>query len=553
AMIAEAPDLPAERAAGPAVWIGDLMSLRGRSFDHVFAIAMRQDLFPQRRSEDLLFTNRERSVAHVRVIDDGRLEERLLFRLLRDAATEAVHFSWSSGDGMRSSWRPSVFLKQLALERETDPHGRSEILSRFDSWVDARTPVLRSRASAPESAALAMRSGAALPESAWRQLRLFARAGTNGAFDGFLAADANLAAAIDAKLGALSPGRLETFGHCPHRFLLQTILGIETIDEPEIELELTMRKKGTLDHTILERFYRDLPEAEIERAEGIVALPLDLQRRLERLVTEEFDAYDARYPAPSPLLRRIERRMVLRSLEEFLVADLNDLAETGFRPWRFETTFGRTDHGGEPEFPAARIPIAGRELVLRGRIDRIDRTRDGARIRVVDYKLGGYRFDKLERSVERGQLLQLALYGLAAVDLLGVPVSAVTAAIKPIRGAEHATRSFDLGERHEAIERALATFVTSMSAGRFPAVVSGTRDDHCRYCAVERWCRTRHSPEETWAVTRHESALALLNTLDVDRCSLIVDRDDTAINDQRSTTNDTAINDQRSTTNEEER
>jgi RecB family exonuclease len=544
ALIADAPDLLPSRSAGPAVWFGDVMSFRGRSFDHVFAIAMRQDLFPQRRSEDLLFTNADRRHAHVRLIDDGRLEERLLFRLIRDGATGGVHFSWAAGDGMRASWRPSVLLKQLELEREPDPALRSEILSRFETWVDQRAPQLAERAGAGEHEASAMRDAVALAEPALRQLRLFARAGTNGPHDGFLAADPLLASAIDAKLGALSPGRLETFGHCPHRFLLQTILGIDTIDEPEIELELTMRKKGTLDHTLLERFYRDLPEREIEAAAGIVELPWHLQQRLSRLVTEEFDAYDARYPAPSPLLRRIERRMVQRSLEEFLVADLNDLAETGFRPWRFETTFGRTDRYGEPEFPAARIPIGDRELILRGRIDRIDRSSDGTRIRVVDYKLGGNRFDKLETSVEKGHLLQLALYALAAVGILGFAPSSVSAAIKPIRGTERATRSFDLGERHAPIMRALETFLGAMLAGRFPAVVSGTRDDHCRYCAVERWCRTRHSPEETWAVKQCDSALELLTELDVDHGSLIVDRsslivgEDSSINDQRSTINE---------------
>jgi CRISPR/Cas system-associated exonuclease Cas4 (RecB family) len=360
-----------------------------------------------------------------------------------------------------------------------------------------------------------MLSAPRLAATPWRQLRLFARAGSNGPFDGFLLPDPPLTAAVEARLGRLSPGRLEIFGHCPHRFLLQTILGIETLDEPEIELELTSRKKGTLDHTVLERFYRDLPEGEIERGAGVVQLPPHLQQRLARLVTEEFDAYDAQYPAPSRLLRRIERRIVLRSLEEFLVADLNDLAETGFRPWRFEMTFGTIERGGEPEFPAAHIALAGRELVLRGRIDRVDRTPDGSRIRVVDYKLGGNRFDKLESRVEKGHLLQLALYALAAVELLGVAPGAVAAAIKPIRGAERAAArfSFELGERHEAILRALETFVESMLAGRYPAVVSGTRDDHCRYCAVERWCRTRHSPEESWAVTRYESALELLTAL----------------------------------------
>ena len=38
----------------PRVWIGDVMQFRGRTFEHVFAVRMQDDSFPQRRIEDPL-------------------------------------------------------------------------------------------------------------------------------------------------------------------------------------------------------------------------------------------------------------------------------------------------------------------------------------------------------------------------------------------------------------------------------------------------------------------------------------------------------------------
>ncbi len=515
-LLAAAPDLEAAPAAERGVWLGDAMSLRGRSFDHLFAIAMQQELFPQRRTEDLLFPNRERRRAGVREIDDGRLEERLLFRLLGDAAAQRLCFSWSAGDGLGKSWRPSMFLKQLALSGTADPDERQQIVSSFERWVDARAVEAPRRQGASDRAAQRLREADRLPPLARRQLRVLSRAGRGGEFDGFLLPGAPLAAAVSERLGHLSASRLETFGHCPQHFLLKTVFGIREVEDPEVEMEITLRKRGILDHEILERFYRDLPEREIESAAGAVRLPDALRERLARLVGAAFDEYDVRYPPPSRLLRRAERRLTLRNLERFLLADLDELASTGYRPWRFEVGFGIADPGETPEHDAARIDIEGREIVLRGRIDRIDRKEGGSRLRIVDYKGGkGAKFDKLGEQIDKGRSLQLALYALAAMRIFDLGPESIEAAIKPIRATGSGKRfSFLLAENHATIVHGLALFLRAMLEGRFPAIAGSAKNDHCRYCVAASWCRTRHTPEEAWALRRFDSALSLLESLE---------------------------------------
>ncbi|MGH9456825.1 MAG: PD-(D/E)XK nuclease family protein [Thermoanaerobaculia bacterium] len=516
-LLEAAPDLEDAPAGGERVWVGDLMSFRGRSFRHVFAVAMQQEIFPQRRSEDLLFSNRERRRLGVREIDDGNLEERLLFRILRDGATERIHFSYAAADASGRAFRPSMFLKRLALESVTAAEERKEIVGSFDAWVERHAAPFRRRRPLAAIRADAVAAANALPERLHRQIRLGVRSGTRSEFDGFVEIDDALRGILAGRLAALSPGRLQTFGECPQRFFLQTVLGIGEVEEPEIELEITARKKGTLEHEILERFYRELPEDEIARAQDTPALEPHLRARLEEIVAEAFEEYERRYPAPSPLLRRVERRLALRNLEEFLAGDLAELAATGLRPWKFELMFGIGREDAPPEILPVPLPVEGHDVRLRGRIDRVDRGPDD-RLRIVDYKRGKGNFYKgLGEKIRRGHALQLALYALAAARIFDVPPEKVDAAIKPIASREKGDRfSFALSEYHDDVAATLGVFARAILAGRFPAITGDPRADHCRWCAVANWCRTRHTPEEAWASRRFESALRMLETIETE-------------------------------------
>ncbi|MEM4266787.1 MAG: PD-(D/E)XK nuclease family protein, partial [Candidatus Nanoarchaeia archaeon] len=61
--------------------------------------------------------------------------------------------------------------------------------------------------------------------------------------------------------------------------------------------------------------------------------------------------------------------------------------------------------------------LSEREILIRGKIDRIDVTPDGKFALVIDYKTGK-RFKA--SSLENGTCLQLPLYLLAAKNLLGL-------------------------------------------------------------------------------------------------------------------------------------
>ncbi|MBK5257951.1 MAG: hypothetical protein JJE51_00005, partial [Thermoanaerobaculia bacterium] len=123
------------RSAG--VWLGDVMSFRGRSFEHLFAVRMQDSLVPQRRVEDPLLTDSDRRALGLREIGNGRDEERLLFDLII-AGAGTIHFSYSSSDGFGTPLRASQYLKALAIERE--PEKKHEILKNFSRYVAERHP-----------------------------------------------------------------------------------------------------------------------------------------------------------------------------------------------------------------------------------------------------------------------------------------------------------------------------------------------------------------------------------------------------------------------------
>lgn len=468
--------LPETATALPAVWAGDLMRFRGRSFRHLFVINMGDEVFPQRRAEDPLLPDHDRNLLGIRAIGDGSEEELLLFSLLHDATSGELRFSFPAGDGFGNVLRPSRYLR--AIPRRT---------------VEPLPPG----------------AGEARPPSR-RQLQLLARAGTASVFDGTIGA---LPGALAAKLTALSPTQLEDFGECPQKFLLKHLLGAFDVDDPERELQINPREKGTLDHAILERFYRSLSELDFLRAKSVLPrLPGEIAARLEEAIDAEFDEVEREAPPFNHAVRAMERRATKRLLAEFVAADLADLDASGLKPAHFEYRFG-AKHREAANHPDPYVVDAdGVPLRVEGTVDRIDT--GGARFRIVDYKSGkGLRHANLAEKIDRGVRLQLALYAMAVAEFFDAAPENVNATIKPLVAGDRKPESFafELGEKRERVLETLAIFMRAIRAGTFPAFPIETADiNSCRYCPVNHSCRTHHDPDERQALARHGDPRTLL-------------------------------------------
>jgi RecB family exonuclease len=421
-------------------------------------------VFPQRRTEDPLLPDSDRRILGLREIGDGRDEERLLFQLISDGTKDQLHYSYATGDGFAKVLRPSRFIRAGVVQVSRPASGR-------EAGLEACTT---------------------------RQLQLLVRAGTRSLFDGYVS---SIRDETRAKLASVSPTHLEDFGECPQKFLLKHILGVGEIDDPEHEIQVNHRDKGTLDHSILERFYRGMSSSELTPAE--IA-------RLEVLVDETFDVHELDVPAFNRTIRDIERRATKRILREFVIADLSELHAQGLHPHYFEYRFGRPSTRRPdivPSAPPFEVPAGDVVLRVEGTIDRIDT--GAGRFRIVDYKSGkALRHQGLPEKIDRGLRLQLALYAMAVANIFGVPAEQVSGTIKPLVTGDKPKFAFALHEKQERLTETLSLFTASILNGIFPAFPDD--DGSCKYCPVNHSCRTRHDSDERAAMRQHSDPRTLL-------------------------------------------
>jgi len=218
---------------------------------------------------------------------------------------------------------------------------------------------------------------------------------------------------------AASAGRLEAFARCPYQHFARHMLRLRQRPRAEI----TPIENGLLAHRALEVLYKEaLPPT----------APAEIRRRLESAFAaiERDERLQAYRSDPSGDFRwRNARGQLLR----FLEVEGKRIAASPFRPRFFEQEFGTM------AVPPLRIPLPdGGEVLLRGRIDRIDiaepiGTAEGAReALILDYKSSLTSGRGRPSDVEEGLDLQLVVYLLVAQEILGLnPIGALYVPVLP--------------------------------------------------------------------------------------------------------------------------
>lgn len=217
-----------------------------------------------------------------------------------------------------------------------------------------------------------------------------------GAYEGSLDQVAPLLAGQYSAEHHWSASRLETYGTCPHQFLVSHVLKLTAKTTPEPGMDAI--QLGGMLHHILEAVYRDAPPGS------------DAQRlmdRLEKVTASVFQKAPFVYGfRPSPLWE-VEKAQWVEKLQQTIQA-LEEQSEN-WTPVAFEQKFGIAGK------PALALHLEYETIQLHGMIDRVDKNSLGE-IRVMDYKTGGANLDKA--GLESGRRLQLPIYALAAQDAL---------------------------------------------------------------------------------------------------------------------------------------
>jgi double-strand break repair protein AddB len=196
---------------------------------------------------------------------------------------------------------------------------------------------------------------------------------------------------VAARPQQISVTEVEDLIRDPYRVYARRVLAIRPLDPLRAQPDAAFR--GTVVHTVLERFVESFP----------AALPPDAEDRLMAIADTVLET-----TAPWPAVRRLMRARLARAVPWFLETERGRRAVAA--PWLREV---------RGEWAVDGLP-AGRPLHLVAKADRIDRLPDG-RIAIYDYKSGRLPTEPEERSFAKQLWLEAAMAANGAFSE-GVPL-----------------------------------------------------------------------------------------------------------------------------------
>jgi ATP-dependent helicase/nuclease subunit B len=292
---------------------------------------------------------------------------------------------------------------------------------------------------------------------------------------------------IDPRLTGrvLSASQMEKMARCPFGWFLERVLKIEPVEELERVADqwLDARDFGSLVHEVLQKVMDELSAAE--------ALP-SLETHLERMhaIAEEALAeWRAEVPPGTETAFARQREELLAACEVFLRTEERGAAR--IVPRYFELPFGQDDD-------VFAISLGGgREVRLRGSIDRVDQDVATGDWEVWDYKTGSlYEYHDVWR-LKRGTKLQHAVYSRALEEILrarGLSGKVQCAGYyfpTTKGGGERSARACEPGE----LEHALNLMFDVIGSGWFPQPDQGS----CGFCPYPDICGAKELAAERLA------------------------------------------------------
>jgi superfamily I DNA/RNA helicase/RecB family exonuclease len=430
---------------GPAVL--NLMASRGIPFRLVVLPGMVEKSFPPVVRQDAILLDDERAALNqaltrtdsnpLRLKARERLdEERLLFRLAVGAASDNLLLTYPRIEIATARERLPSSLLLAAIKALSGRQVDFEAVERFAGFK--RIALAQLATSEPEKALdrLEYDLAQALHEIADRRprhlyllretcnpfnlaLRLEAERWGRKVFthyDGVLTTTGSRTTrAATHSIGSrtVSPTRLETYARCPYRYLLDTVMRIEPLIEPEHTVEISPLERGKLIHQILWEFLMQLKK---DRGFPVRIQPGD-RGMLNDIATRQFAEFEESGTTGYPALWAIEKETILGDLDRFID---EQVSETDFLPAYFEVRYGMKPYDSDESEISTETPlplsVGSRDISIKGKIDRIDITRDGQHGRVIDYKSG--KAYSRPNDLGGGANLQLPLYMIAAEWIL---------------------------------------------------------------------------------------------------------------------------------------
>ncbi|HQZ33443.1 MAG TPA: PD-(D/E)XK nuclease family protein [Ilumatobacteraceae bacterium] len=211
----------------------------------------------------------------------------------------------------------------------------------------------------------------------------------------------------------VSPTRLEAWVACPHGWFMQHVLGLQPVEQPDEQLQITPRDRGTLVHDALDLFHRRVIVGELPQpdAHGWGAVHLEALLAAFDQVAGKLEQQGATgrtaFWHSEQSRQRFELAAWLRRDSELVVSRRAHVVASEYR-------------FGFDAVAAAELTLDDGTIVrMRGSVDRIDRCADGSFV-VTDHKTGkpdSFRGITSADPTAAGTKLQLPAYAAAALAM----------------------------------------------------------------------------------------------------------------------------------------
>lgn len=385
---------------------------------HTFIVGLEESKFPERVIQDPVLLDEEREGLHTGLELSGKKSYKNVYEMaaLISGLRGKVRFSYPAYDARKERRTfPSSLMLQVYRIKEGNPNadynalelalgqpvafGGAEInLDQTDWWLNRLID------------GVSLKDGLALAKDHFPGLRdgyfAFKRRSSDdfNEYDGKVMVESFEVDPRENKGLVMSCSMIETIAKCPFTYLLRYLLSVYKPEEVEKEttIWLDAMQRGTLLHEVFKLYAEQMND-------GDTSTSLDKQREtIFNILEMTVQKFKEDIPPPNDVVFQSEYTQLKRDAEFFL--RINN--ELGTRPVMWEVSFG--DHDGT----TVSIPLGdGAEILLRGRIDRIDKAKE-SEYHVWDYKTGSsYEFDE-KHYIKGGTQIQHGLYAEAAEKIL---------------------------------------------------------------------------------------------------------------------------------------
>ena len=286
---------------------------------------------------------------------------------------------------------------------------------------------------------------------------------------------------------------LDEYIDCGYKYFADRILKL-----PSTETEsnwFSSLERGNLYHSIFYRFYTHIQseytDSILPKVQLIPAKRNEYQEALHSIAVEELSYMYYDHP-----FMELEKRAMFGDINQGIKGTLSrwldgeiDSQKDGFFPALFETSFG-DKYKRSNQIPPIHIT---KQILLQGKIDRIDISLDNSTFKIIDYKTGSSSIS--QKDVESGNKLQMPLYIKAAQYILEHQYNSIdTTAVNPtyysLQKFESKTafnKKGDIEEKIQSILEKTDQEILKMKEGYFP--VKPLNKASCTYCDFSSICR----------------------------------------------------------------